>query len=130
MIVRFKERTMPFTYCVRSGNLYDPVGKHIATGYSGKFPYKNNPDGERIRDNGPIPKGRYLMTLAQHSSHSPPVIALTPLGHDARGRTDFRIHGDRRTRPGYASEGCIVINGQHVRRSILNNADDELDVIE
>ncbi len=44
----------------------------------------------------------------------PYVLPLAPLGHNALGRTDFQIHGDSRSNPGTAPNGCVVM-GRSVR---------------
>jgi hypothetical protein len=39
------------------------------------------------------------------------------VGHNARGRTLFRIHGDSVKQPGEASSGCIIL-GRTLREAI------------
>jgi len=48
------------------------------------------------------------------------LMKLTPVGHDAHGRTDFRIHGDNQT--GDASHGCIIM--AHGVREVISHSDD------
>jgi hypothetical protein len=50
---------------------------------------------------------------------------LSPIGHNAHGRTAFRIHGDSRLRPGTASEGCIVLP-LAIRQKIADSNDKEI----
>jgi hypothetical protein len=51
---------------------------------------------------------------------------LTPLGHNANGRSDFRIHGDNSTHT--ASTGCIILP-PHVRQQISASGDNVIDVV-
>ncbi len=51
---------------------------------------------------------------------------LDPVGHDALGRTDFRIHGDNVNHD--ASHGCIIL-GPLIRRAIADSADKVLEVV-
>ena len=81
---------------------------YSSTGYSGRFPWRNNPDGEHLVSEGPIPAGRYQMGAPYHSARVGPLaIPLLPVDHDAHGRSAFRIHGD--SRDGDASRGCIIL---------------------
>jgi hypothetical protein len=51
---------------------------------------------------------------------------LAPIGHNARGRTAFLIHGERRTGPpGNASTGCVILERQ-IREQISSSGDHEL----
>lgn len=56
-------------------------------------------------------------------------MVLSPDGHNAHGRTAFLIHGDSRTNPGNASEGCIVLPPA-VRIRIAQSGDTTLEVVE
>ena len=51
---------------------------------------------------------------------------LTPVGHDALGRSGFFIHGD--SIKGGASHGCIVLP-RPVRLFIANSGDQDLTVV-
>ena len=51
---------------------------------------------------------------------------LDPVGHNAHGRTHFRIHGNNASND--ASEGCIVLPPA-VRRLIAGSADNRLEVV-
>lgn len=124
---------MPWTYRQRSGVLEDPQGRpYQGPGvYSGQPPFRNEPTAEHRRNEGPIPRGRYRIDLRPHNRDStgPYTLDLEPQGHDAHGRTELRIHGDSRTRPGLASTGCIVAP-RAVREAIANSRDNELNVVE
>ena len=109
-----------WTYDQRSGALTDSEGKVVAHGYSGFGDAKNNPDDEWLHGLGPIPRGNWRINLVPHNSDQvgPYALGLTPVGHDAHGRSAFLIHGDSRSRPGQASHGCIIL-GPDVRHSIV-----------
>jgi hypothetical protein len=115
-------------YFQRTGDIVHN-GEHTGQGYSGKGSYCNNPLFEYLPDEGPIPKGRYRIGHAYHSSAlGPYTMNLTPVGHNARGRTLFRIHGDSRRTPGGASSGCIVLS-LDIRQKISASKDTNLEVI-
>lgn len=119
---------MPWTYSQTTGELrYN--GVVVATGgYSGNGVGHNNPNTESQRDVGPIPRGRYLIGAPYHHPHKGNVtMNLDPVGHNALGRTLFRIHGDSREHPGHASDGCIIFP-LDVRERIARSGDHELDV--
>jgi len=79
-----------------------------ARGYSGRGKGRNNPAMEAARGVGPIPAGRWRIGPPRTSGRTGPhVMDLTPIGHDAHGRSAFQIHGDNAA--GDASSGCIVL---------------------
>jgi len=95
-------------------------------GYSGKDEGRNNPDMENVPNVGPIPRGRYMIGAARDGGHLGPIVFdLVPDGHDAHGRTDFRIHGDSLTHD--ASHGCIIA-GRTIRERIRDDQETELEV--
>ncbi len=99
---------MPWKYDQSSGELmYN--GSLIGTGYAGKGIGKNNPAMQHVKYVGPIPVGEYSIGHSYKSSTGlgSIVMDLNPNGHNALGRTLFRIHGDNST--GTASEGCIIM---------------------
>lgn len=101
-----------------------PVGE----GYSGYGGGRDNPSHECIRNLGPIPSGRYRIGLPYtHPTKGPVVMRVTPVGHDACGRTDFLIHGESKLHPGEASRGCIIL-GERFRRKIAESRDRDLEV--
>lgn len=90
------------TGIIRRGDVL--VGK----GYSGQGEGRNNPAMESIRSVGPIPRGQYHIGPAYDAPGlGPCIMPLTPVGHDALGRSGFFIHGD--SKKGNASHGCIVL---------------------
>ncbi|WP_240651666.1 tlde1 domain-containing protein [Serratia microhaemolytica] len=94
-------------------------------GYSGKGAHKNNPASEAIRNWGPIPRGRYTIGNVTNSKGDMTIVLIPSQSNQMFGRTAFRIHGDSRTHPGEASEGCIVI-GSRTRSAIIESMDREL----
>ena len=102
----------------------------IGMGYSGRGNGRNNPQLEHLRNTGPIPRGQYSIGPARtHPGKGPVTMSLTPIGHSARGRTAFLVHGDSRNRPGDASEGCIILPPD-IRRRISASGDTNLEVVE
>lgn len=103
-------------------------GRVVAKGYSGKGSAKNDPDMEHVRATGPIPKGRWKIGAPHRSAKTGPyAMNLTPVGHDALGRSAFQIHGDNST--GTASSGCIILS-RNVREQIWQSGDTDLEVVE
>jgi hypothetical protein len=100
----------------------------IGQGYSGKGDAKNNPDKEALKNTGPIPRGLYTVGKAREYKKMPNCFDLTPDGHDAQGRTEFLIHGDSKTDPGNASEGCIILSPD-VRKKIAESGISKLRVV-
>ena len=90
-----------------AGRLYRD-GKSVAVGYSGRGEGPNAPAFEHVRAVGPIPEGRYAFGPPPTSAETGlDVMDLTPIGHDARGRSAFQIYGDNA--PGDAAPGCIIL---------------------
>jgi hypothetical protein len=117
---------MPWEYSQRTGEITHN-GQVVGSGYSGTGGGRNNPTMEGEENVGPIPQGRYTIGPAHPSERTGPhTMDLTPDGHDARGRTLFRIHGDNRTHD--ASTGCIVLD-RTIRNQISESGDDVLNVV-
>lgn len=105
-------------------------GAVVARGYSGRGAAKNDPMTEHVRATGPIPRGQWRIGPPRTSRRTGPyVLSLTPVGHAARGRTAFQIHGDSARAPGTASSGCIILS-RAVRERIWTSGDHELEVVE
>ena len=98
-------------------------GKAIAGGYSGSRSLEINLH-EAMQYYGPIPRGSYAIgwSFSMKSPHY--VLSLTPLGHNAHGRSAFLIHGDYidARKKGTASEGCIILP-LDVRKAIWDSHD-------
>ncbi len=120
---------MPWEYNQATGTL-SRNGIVVATnGYSGFGIGRNNPMMEDRINVGPIPRGRYTIGRPRISRRTGPhVLNLTPFGHNALGRTDFQIHGDSRTDPGNASNGCIVLP-RMIREQISQSPDNIINVV-
>ena len=94
-------------YRVATGELIED-GVTVALGYSGKVPYRNSSLFEHIPGGGPIPRGWYVVHPAFYSQRTGPLaLPLEPIGHNAKGRTAFQIHGDDKEHD--ASTGCIIM---------------------
>lgn len=118
---------MTWLYRQSDGDLLHD-GEYVGTGYSGTGEGRNNPDMEEVEGVGPIPRGLYSIGPERVSARLGPVVMnLDPIGHDAFGRTVFRIHGDSVTHD--ASHGCIILS-RPLRRMIADSLDTELEVIE
>jgi hypothetical protein len=106
---------MSYTYEQSTGNMIDPAGSVVATGYAGgncgQNPEgKNNPEMQGVKSIGPLPEGWYdLGEPVEHSHLGAYAIPLIPdPANDMLGRGDFYLHGDT-TPSGNASEGCIIM---------------------
>ncbi len=100
-------------------------GELLATGYSGTGEGRNNPTMEAVPNVGPIPCGLYRIGAPYQGQHTGPyTLNLDPIGHDARGRTAFRIHGDDAEHD--ASRGCIILSPRSLRAQIWASGDHEL----
>lgn len=115
-----------WVYDQKTGNLTRNE-KLVGLGYSGTGEGRNNPASEAVPNVGPIPRGLYSIGKAYaHPKLGPVVMNLDPIGHNALGRTAFRIHGDNAKHD--ASEGCVIL-GPSVRRLIAASDDKQLTVV-
>jgi hypothetical protein len=105
------------------------AGQVVSRGYSGLGRGKNNPDLQSAAGVGPIPAGRWKITERYDSANvGPYALKLEPVGHQALGRSAFRIHGDSIANPGTASHGCIILP-RAVRELVWKSGDRELEVV-
>lgn len=109
------------SYQQTTGKLLNPDSSLLAQCYSGLGKCKNDPDSQGIKDWGPIPQGGYTMVsyneVFEDGRHGPGVIVLVPdKSNEMFARGGFLIHGDNSTHT--ASEGCIVVSPESVRKSI------------
>jgi len=117
-------------YYQSTGELYLDDGT-VLKGHSGVFSFSNNPEAQHQKDEGPIPRGFYTMTVqtTKRGSLWPPIIILTPCsGNEMFNRDGFLIHGG----DAYASTGCIVIDGKARRERIadaIKAGDTRLEVV-
>lgn len=119
-----------WTYDQSTGDL-SHNGGFVGTGYSGagRTPAqgRNNGalEGEAAR--GPIPRGRWHIGSPRDGGRLGPfVMNLDPVGHDAHGRSLFRIHGNNQADD--ASHGCIIL-ARPIRDMIAASGDHDLDVV-
>jgi hypothetical protein len=103
-----------WVYSQSSGNLLFVNEKgevsQISVGYSGSQLYQNNPDAQHIKNNGPIPRGEYQITLVDNHK-GPYSIALSPQDdNEMFDRSSFMIHGDNSKGDKSASQGCIILD--------------------
>jgi hypothetical protein len=101
-------------------------GHFVATGYSGAGTGRNNPAEQAVPNIGPIPQGRYRIGPPFDAvKQGECTMRLTPVGHDALGRTGFLIHGDNLTHD--ASTGCVILPPE-IRDRIAASQDHDLEV--
>lgn len=118
---------MTWTYHQKTGALHNLNGEYIGRGYSGTGVGRDNPELEGVVQLGPIPRGRWLILPAyKHKRLGPVVMNLEPVGHTAKGRSLFRIHGDNKIND--ASNGCIILS-RPLREMITDSGDTTLDVV-
>jgi len=103
----------------------------VGTGYSGagRKPAegRNNPAMEGVKKKGPIPAGEWRIGAPRDSAHTGPFsIDLSPVNHDAHGRSAFMIHGNNKA--DNASEGCIIM-ARGIRETIVASKDTKLVVV-
>ena len=120
---------MSWEYSQYSGTLRrDGVVIYVG-GYSGAGYAKDRPEMENLANIGPIPRGTWTIGRAYRSRTKGEItMDLTPYGHSAHNRTNFRIHGDSISHPGNASEGCIILPFE-MRKLIAESGDHLLSVV-
>jgi hypothetical protein len=102
----------------------------MARGYSGNGVGKNNPNWQKIKDEGPIPQGTYTIgDPVEGTDHGPYALPLIPdPSNEMYGRSGFLIHGDEIDHPGCASRGCIILP-RFARERIIESGDHGLQVV-
>jgi len=117
---------MAWKYYQEDGVIYHN-DEYVGKGYSGTGEGRNNPLLQNVVGVGPIPRGGYKIGSARkHKELGPIVMNLDPVGHDALGRSLFRIHGDNIQSD--ASHGCIILS-RPIRKRIAESKDNELLVL-
>ena len=119
-----------WTYSQSTGQLLNPNGAYVATGYSGFADAKNDSNREQDKNLGPIPRGQWQMIEKFDSaSHGPFCIRLWPSSDtDCFNRDGFLVHGDSIKNPGTASHGCIILP-RTIREMLWKSADKWIDVV-
>jgi hypothetical protein len=127
---------MSWSFKQSTGELFDPSGNLVATGYSGgncgKDPAgKNNPGMQDVPCVGPLPQGTYTAAEPEDSARLGPFsIPLVPdPQNEMFGRAGFFMHGDSIAKPGAASEGCIIMP-RFVREAFWHSSDHSICVAE
>lgn len=118
-------------YQQSTGDLTNPLGDSIGTGYSGNGADLDNPTGQGDIGHGPIPQGWWSIGDFFDDSHKGPIVAhLSPQEGDTMdGRQGgFMIHGDNAQANHTASDGCIILS-HSLRSSIAASQDRTLLVI-
>lgn len=99
----------------------------LGPGYSGHDEGRNNPAMQAVRSVGPIPTGLYQIGPGYDTkSMGPLAIPLTPVGHNALGRSGFFVHGDNKDHN--ASHGCIILSRS--AREMITRLRDVMDSLE
>lgn len=113
---------MSFTYQQSTGQIFDPTGNLLDTGYAGNGDGLNNPAMQNIINVGPIPQGTYFIQPPLDDPElGPQVLFLQPnQSNEMFGRCSFYIHGDNSQMNHSASSGCIILGPN--TRQIIGNA--------
>lgn len=126
-------------YNISTGELFSADSSLEGTGYSGGgcdpdnaelISHKNNPSSQSIVNSGPLPIGYYTIGAPVNTvTHGPYVLPLDPdTDNEMYGRDEFKIHGDSVVRPGFASDGCIIM-AHDIRVKIWESGDHRLQVV-
>lgn len=101
----------------------------VGKGYSGAVGHVNDPASQEIPTKGPCPKGVYDIDPPHTSARTGPyVMNLIPRPENKMfGRYAFQIHGDSVSKPGTASNGCLIF-ARNIREQIWNSGDHVLTV--
>ncbi len=122
---------MSWIYRIAEHTLYrsSEVGNLLVSTncYAGHPPFENDPTACHIPDLGPLPPGLYTIGPEEDSFQLGPIaMPLTPAATNTMfARSGFWIHGDSIEKPGYGSDGCIVVDHE-TRVSISASGDKDL----
>jgi hypothetical protein len=123
-------------YAQKTGNMYRRVNgelKFLATGYSGRQQYQNDPASQCIKDFGPLPRGAYTFaapTTFNFMSNCLRLTADTANDMCSPARDGFWIHDGVFHGPhGDSSHGCICLPPA-ARLSMWSSDDHQLQVVD
>ena len=120
---------MTWRYRQSTGEL-SKDGVILARGYSGAGDSKNRPECQGEVCRGPIPAGDWIIAAVFDSATKGPwCLRLVPAPTtQVFGRAGFLVHGDSKSFPGTASEGCIILP-RWAREAIWASSDHALEVV-
>lgn len=100
-------------YQQSTGELTNPSGDVVGTGYSGNGTDLNSPAGQSNIGHGPIPQGYWTIGRFETYPHLGEMAAplIPQAGNDMDGREGgFFVHGDNKLGNQTASDGCVVLS--------------------
>lgn len=108
------DREKGIVFCERLDKGYLVTIPFIKGCWAGNGEGKNNPEMEKVKEIGPLPKGSYLiMPPVDHPRLGPFALRLIPdETNHMYGRSDFWVHGPSKnpSRYGNESKGCIIMD--------------------
>lgn len=110
-----QETSLVYNSSTGAFGVEDAVGMFVPLfrGYSGAGLGRNEPEREKEKSVGPIPRGRWKLDAPRnHERLGPFAIGLEADGWRPYGRSGFFIHGDNKAANGTASTGCIILDRQ------------------
>lgn len=118
---------MAWEYNVREHRFYHDGTPAFFANYAGASGYKDDPAQECVKDNGPLPRGRYTIGEPHNYPHTGKYsLSLIPDSANSMcGRDAFKIHGMSSKRPLDSSNGCIIAP-LSIRKQIWASGDTEL----
>lgn len=122
---------MTWTYDVKNKTFTHNGKFKFHAMYAGAPGFKDDPVFEKIKNKGPLPRGKYTIVGVPFNHKTAGLYTLKLRPHASNqmfGRSGFLIHGDSRRRPGEASEGCIVL-APKFRKEIYDSDDKEVIIL-
>ncbi|POU00322.1 DUF2778 domain-containing protein [Escherichia sp. ESNIH1] len=103
---------MTWEYDVKTAQFYHNGTYVFSARYAGADGYYNDPSKECVMGKGPLPRGTYHIGAPFFHPHAKKyTMRLTPSSsNNMCGRDGFLIHGDSISKPGHASNGCIILD--------------------
>lgn len=125
-------------YKQSTGQLFDPAGVQVDLAWSGYGDNRNRPELQSVKQEGPIPRGKYTIGQAyRHHKLGKLTMNLEPFAENEMfGRSLFRFHGYSKDNPDtvvnetyLSSHGCICT--EYLIRVMISESDDRvLEVVE